>query len=207
MPRPRPAAVVKIRTSCPGMRGKSVSSTIRSCAGGWPSESVDAASAFRILPATPRDIPDVLAMIEALAEYEKLRHLCVATEAGLHAALFAPRPTAEVLVGWEGPARVAFALFFHNFSTFLGRKGLYLEDLFVQPPYRGRGYGRALLSRLAGIALARDCGRFEWAVLDWNIAAIGFYESLGATLLPDWRISRVTGPALERLAANPANGA
>ena len=89
----------------------------------------------------------------------------------------------------------------------MGRKGLYLEDLFVQPAYRGRGYGRALLTRLARIALERDCGRFEWAVLDWNTAAIGFYESLGATLLPDWRISRVTGPALERLAAHSANGA
>jgi GNAT superfamily N-acetyltransferase len=164
---------------------------------------VDSASAFHILPATPRDVPDVLAMIEALAEYEKLRHLCVATEAGLRAALFGSRPAAEVLLGWEGPAPVAFALFFHNFSTFLGRKGLYLEDLFVRPPYRGRGYGRALLIHLARIAVARDCGRFEWAVLDWNAAAIGFYESLGATLLPDWRISRVTGPALARLAAQP----
>ena len=168
---------------------------------------MDSASAFRVLPVTPRDIPDVLAMIEALAEYENLRHLCVATEASLHAALFGPRPAAEVLIGWEGPAPVAFALFFHNFSTFLGRKGLYLEDLFVQPSYRGRGYGRALLTQLARIAVARDCGRFEWAVLDWNAAAIGFYESLGATLLPDWRISRVTGPALQRLAANPVPGA
>ena len=168
---------------------------------------MDSASAFRVLPVTPRDIPDVLAMIEALAEYENLRHLCVATEASLHAALFGPRPAAEVLIGWEGPAPVAFALFFHNFSTFLGRKGLYLEDLFVQPSYRGRGYGRALLTQLARIAVVRDCGRFEWAVLDWNAAAIGFYESLGATLLPDWRISRVTGPALQRLAANPATGA
>ena len=168
---------------------------------------MDSANAFRILPAMPRDVPDVLAMIEALAEYENLRHLCVATEASLQAALFNSRPAAEVLIGWEGPAPVAFALFFHNFSTFLGRKGLYLEDLFVRPPYRRRGYGRALLTELARIAVARDCGRFEWAVLDWNAAAIGFYESLGATLLPDWRISRVTGPALQRLAANPADGA
>ena len=207
MPRPRPVAMMKTRISHPGMRGKSVSSTTRSYARGWPSESVDSASAFRIRAAKPRDVPDVLVMIEALAEYENLRHLCVATEAGLHAALFGPRPAAEVLVGWKGSAPIAFALFFHNFSTFLGRKGLYLEDLFVQPAYRGRGYGRALLTRLARIALERDCGRFEWAVLDWNTAAIGFYESLGATLLPDWRISRVTGPALERLAAHSANGA
>ena len=168
---------------------------------------MDSANAFRIRPATPRDIRDILAMIEELAEYEKLRHLCVATEVGLHAALFGPRPAAEVLVGWEGPARVAFALFFHNFSTFLGRKGLYLEDLFVRTEYRGRGYGRALLTQLARIAVARDCGRFEWAVLDWNTPAIGFYQSLGATLLPDWRISRVTGPALQQLAANPVPGA
>jgi len=168
---------------------------------------MDSAIAFRILPAMPQDVPKVLAMIEALAEYENLRHVCVATEAGLQAALFGPWPAAEVLVGWEGRAPIAFALFFHNFSTFLGRKGLYLEDLFVQPAYRGRGYGRALLTRLARIALERDCGRFEWAVLDWNTAAIGFYESLGATLLPDWRISRVTGPALQRLAAHSANGA
>ena len=165
-------------------------------------------SAFHILPATPRDVPEILAMIEALAEYEKLRPLCVATEANLQAALFGARPVAEVLVGWEGSAPVGFALFFHNFSTFLGCKGLYLEDLFVRPSCRGRGYGRALLVHLARIAVARDCGRFEWAVLDWNAAAIGFYESLGATLLPDWRITRVTGPALAALAAQPpATGA
>jgi len=142
-------------------------------------------------------------MIEALADYEKLRHLCVASEAGLRTALFGVRPAAEVVLGWEGTTPVAFALFFHSFSTFLGRKGLYLEDLFVQPAFRRRGYGRALLVHLARIAVERGCGRFEWAVLDWNTPAIGFYESLGATILPDWRISRVTGPALEKLAAWP----
>src|SRR5438477_1066734 len=162
---------------------------------------------FRVATATADDVGYVLRMIEALADYEKLRHLCVATEESLKIALFAPNPAAEVILGWEGESPVAFALFFHNFSTFLGRKGLYLEDLFVQPSYRGRGYGRALLTQLARIAVVRDCGRFEWAVLDWNAAAIGFYESLGATLLPDWRISRVTGPALERLPAQPATGA
>jgi GNAT superfamily N-acetyltransferase len=167
---------------------------------------VAALPAFRVAPATPQDVPDILAMIEALADYEKLRHLCVATEAALQAALFGPRPAAEVLVGWEARTPVAFALFFHNFSTFLGRKGLYLEDLFVRPPFRGRGYGRALLIHLAGIAVARECGRFEWAVLDWNTAAIGFYESLGATVLPDWRITRVTGGALTRLAAQRVHG-
>ena len=146
-------------------------------------------------------------MIEALAEYEKLRHLCVATEAGLRVALFGARPAAEVVLGWEGSTPVAFALFFHNFSTFLGRKGLYLEDLFVQPAFRRRGYGRALLVHLARIAVARDCGRFEWAVLDWNAPALSFYESLGAVLLPDWRINRLTGAALEQLAAQPLLGA
>ncbi len=139
-------------------------------------------------------------MIRALADFEQLSHLCVVTEESLRAALFGPSPGVEVLVGLEGHTAVAFALFFHNFSTFLGRKGLYLEDLFVQPAHRGRGYGRALLIRLAQIAVARDCGRFEWAVLDWNATAIGFYQSLGAAVLPDWRITRVSGAALTRLA-------
>src|SRR2546430_7985570 len=130
-------------------------------------------------------------MIEALAEYENLRHLCVATEAGLQAALFGSGPAAEVLVGWEGPRPVAFALFFHNFSTFLGRRGLWLEDLFVRPEFRRQGCAHAMLQTLAGIARARNCGRFEWAVLDWNTPAIDFYRALGAVLLPDWRICRV----------------
>ena len=164
---------------------------------------MEASQRFSIVEATPDDVGPIVDMIEALAEYEKLRHLCVVTEARLHAALFGARPAAEVVIGWEGSTPVAFALFFHNFSTFLGRKGLYLEDLFVQPPFRRRGYGRALLAHLARIAIERDCGRFEWAVLDWNAPAIGFYKSLGATVMPDWRISRVTGPSLERLAAQP----
>ena len=158
---------------------------------------------FRVAPATRRDVSHILSMIEALADYERLRHLCVATEAGLEGALFGPRPAAEVLLGWEDAQPIAFALYFHNFSTFLGRKGLYLEDLFVRPAFRRRGYGRALLVQLARIAVERDCGRFEWAVLDWNSAALGFYQSLGATVLPDWRITRVTGAALRELAAQP----
>jgi GNAT superfamily N-acetyltransferase len=164
---------------------------------------MDPGRTFRITPATPRDVPDILSMIEALADYERLRPLCVATEAGLEAALFGPRPAAEVLLGWEGTQPIAFALYFHNFSTFLGRKGLYLEDLFVRPPFRRRGYGRALLVQLARIAVERECGRFEWTVLDWNAPALAFYQSLGATVLPDWRISRVTGAALQELAAQP----
>jgi GNAT superfamily N-acetyltransferase len=156
--------------------------------------------AFRIVPAQPADVGHVLGMIEALAEYEKLRHLCVATEADLAHALFGPKPAAEVVLGWEDDRPVGFALFFHNFSTFLGRRGLYLEDLFVQPAFRRRGYGRALLVHLARIAVERGCGRFEWAVLDWNGPALSFYESLGAALLPDWRITRLTGPALDKLA-------
>lgn len=158
---------------------------------------------FRIAPAEPRDVRHVLGMIEALADYEKLRHLCVADETRLATALFGPQPAAEVALGWQDSEPVAFALFFHNFSTFLARRGLYLEDLFVQPAYRRRGYGRALLVHLARLAVERGCGRFEWAVLDWNASAQGFYESLGATVLPDWRITRLTGRALERLAAAP----
>ena len=164
-------------------------------------DTSDAHVRFDILPARPKDVDTVLSMIRALAKYEKLEHFCVAAKADLERALFGPRPSAEVLLAWTGGEPVAFALFFHNFSTFLGRKGLYLEDLFVRPQFRGRGYGRALLVHLARIAVTRDCGRFEWAVLDWNSMAIGFYESLGATVLPDWRITRVTGEALQRLAA------
>jgi GNAT superfamily N-acetyltransferase len=163
---------------------------------------VEGAVTFRIVPAGPADLAHVLGMIEALADFEKLRHLCVATEPGLNEALFGPRPAAEVVLGWEDAQPVAFALFFHNFSTFLGRRGLYLEDLFVQPNFRRRGYGRALLVYLARIAVERECGRFEWAVLEWNAPALGFYASLGATVLPDWRITRITGPALKKLAAS-----
>jgi len=140
-------------------------------------------------------------MIQGLAEFEKLRDRCVATEAALSAALFEDKSTIEVVLGWEEEVPAAFALFFHNFSTFLCRKGLYLEDLFVRPQFRRRGYGRALLVHLAQVAVARGCGRFEWAVLDWNEAAIGFYQSLGALILRDWRITRVTGAALDALAA------
>ena len=153
-----------------------------------------------ITPATAADIPVILGMIRALAEYERLAHLCIATETDLERQLFGEPRRAEVLLGRENGEPVCFALFFHNFSTFLARPGLYLEDLFVRPEARRRGYGRAMLVRLAQIAVERGCGRFEWSVLDWNAPAIAFYESLGATVMPEWRITRVTGPALSALA-------
>lgn len=162
--------------------------------------------AFRIAPATARDVPEILAMIRALAEYERLSHLCVATEADLERHLFGTPRRAEVILGLEDGVPVCFALFFHNFSTFLARPGLYLEDLFVRPESRRHGYGRAMLVHLARLAVDRGCGRFEWSVLDWNEPAIGFYHSLGATVLPDWRITRVTGPALTVLANTLAPG-
>lgn len=160
---------------------------------------------FRISPATRSDVGEILAMIRELADYERLQHLCVSTEADLERALFGAPARAEVLVGAESSSTVCFALFFHNFSTFLGKPGLYLEDLFVRPPYRRKGYGRAMLVALAALARERDCGRFEWSVLDWNEPAIRFYESLGATVLPDWRIARVTGDALGQLASLTRN--
>ena len=159
--------------------------------------------AFTIAAARPGDAADIQALVRALAEYEKLDAACVSTVADLDEALFGARPAAEALIarktGISEPA-VGFALFFHTFSTFLGRRSLWLEDLFVRPEHRGAGIGRALLAALAGIARDRRCGRFEWAVLDWNQSAIRFYEELGAVVLPDWRIARVTGGALERLA-------
>lgn len=163
------------------------------------------ARAFRIDPATRADLGEVETLIRELAEYERLGHLCIASRADLEAALFAARPAAEVLIGRVNDQVAGFALFFHNFSTFLGRRGLWLEDLFVRPPFRRIGLGRALLLELAAIARARGCGRFEWAVLDWNAPAIRFYESMGATVLPDWRITRVTGDALARLAVGPGS--
>jgi GNAT superfamily N-acetyltransferase len=158
---------------------------------------------FRIAAARPADVPAILAMIRGLAEFERLAHLCVATESQLSHALFGRDSTVEVVIAWEGSETAGFALFFPNFSTFLGRPGVYLEDLFVRPEFRGRGYGRALLIHLARLAVERGCGRFEWSVLDWNEQAIGFYRALGATVLSDWRITRVTGDALTALATEP----
>ncbi len=157
---------------------------------------------FTIRPAEPRDLEAVVGLIAELAAFERLTHLLQVTPETLHPHLFGPRPAAEALVATlpDDGAAVGFALFFTNFSTFLARPGLYLEDLYVQPAHRGSGLGRALLQRLGRLALERGCGRFEWSVLDWNQHAIGFYEKMGATVLPDWRICRVTGDALQRFA-------
>ena len=160
------------------------------------------AQALTIRRATRADVPLVLAFVNDLAEYEKLSHLVVATEEVIAEELFGATSHTEVLLGYCDAEAVAFAVYFHNFSTFLGKKGLYLEDLYVRPAYRRRGYGRAMLVALARVARERCCGRFEWTVLDWNKPAIDFYRSLGADLLEEWRICRITGAALERLAAS-----
>ncbi len=156
---------------------------------------------FRIRGATPADVKLILELIRELAEYEKLAHQVVATEEDIRNSLFGPRPAAECLVAEFDGAPAGFALFFHNFSTFLGKPGIYLEDLYVKPELRGKGIGRKLLAHLAALAVSRGCGRFEWAVLDWNEPAIGFYRSIGARMLDDWKINRLTGEALEKLAA------
>jgi len=153
----------------------------------------------RIVPARPEDCATVLALIRALADYERLSHLVVGTEEDLREELFGVHPVIESVVAWDDDRAVGFALFFHNYSTFLARRGLYLEDLFVVPEARGRGIGKALISHCARVAVTRGCGRFEWSVLDWNEPAIAFYRSLGAELLPDWRICRLAGESLRRL--------
>ena len=155
---------------------------------------------FRIERATARDVPVILAMIKALAEYEKMSDQVTATQDTLRASLFGPRPAAEVVIGYAGDQPAGFALFFHNYSTFLGRPGIYLEDLFVAPEWRGSGLGTRLLTFLAKLAVERGCGRVEWSVLDWNEPAIGFYKKLGARPMDEWTIFRVTGDALETLA-------
>ena len=156
---------------------------------------------FSIRPAQPSDVAHIHAMIVELSVFEKLEHLVVATEAMLHEGLFGTRPACEAIIGEEDGKVVTFALFFHNFSTFLTRRGLYLEDLYVKQDCRGKGYGRQMLVALARIACERQCGRFEWSVLDWNVNAIEFYQGVGAELLPDWRICRVSGDALAALAS------
>lgn len=154
-----------------------------------------------IRTAEPHDVPAILSLIRALAEYEKLLDEVTATEAALHDSLFGARPYAEAMIAWDGEQAVGFALYFHNYSTFLAKPGIYLEDLFVRPAHRGRGLGKELLARVARVAVERGCGRMEWAVLDWNAPAIAFYRSLGARPLQEWIVNRVTGDTLQALAA------
>ena len=150
--------------------------------------------------ANEHDVPLILQFIEGLATYERLRESCVATEEKLRATLFSERPAAEVIIASIDGEPMGFALFFHNYSTFLAQRGIYLEDLFVTPAARGKGVGFALLSALARIAIERDCGRLEWSVLDWNQLAIDFYRRIGANPLDEWTMFRITGNALEQLA-------
>jgi GNAT superfamily N-acetyltransferase len=159
---------------------------------------------FTITSATRADLQTVVDLVRALAVYEKLEHVMVSTVEDFDRELFGANAKIECVVAREDDAPVGFALFFNNFSTFLGRKGLYLEDLFVIPEARGKGYGKALLVQLAKIAVERECGRFEWSVLDWNTPSIEFYEAMGASVLPDWRIVRVTGEKLQQLASMKA---
>ncbi|MBF2080451.1 MAG: GNAT family N-acetyltransferase [Synechococcales cyanobacterium T60_A2020_003] len=156
-----------------------------------------------VRPATPNDTETVFALIQALAEYEKLSHEVTGSVEALTDHLFGDRPVVEALLADIAEQSVGFALFFTNYSTFLTKPGLYLEDLFVLPEYRGRGIGKALIQQLAQLAVERDCGRLEWSVLDWNAPAIGFYERMGAAVLSDWRTCRVTGEHLLHLASLP----
>ena len=158
--------------------------------------------ALEIREATESDVPLILQFIRDLAEYERLAHLVVATEEQLRSTLFGAVRLAEVLIGSEDSAPAGFAIFFHNYSTFLAQPGIYLEDLFVKPEFRGRGYGKALLARLAQIARDRNCGRVEWAVLNWNEPSIAFYKSVGARPMDEWTVFRLTGEKLEEMAVS-----
>ncbi len=167
---------------------------------------MDSSPRFTLRPAELRDVGAIVQLIRDLAEFEQLTHLLQVTPERLRPQLFGERPAAEALVAETGDGKgggevVAFALFFTNFSTFLAQPGLYLEDLYVRPERRAQGIGRALLTRLAALALERQYGRFEWSVLDWNENAIRFYKGMGATVMPDWRICRVTGEALQAMGA------
>ncbi len=158
-------------------------------------------NAFTIRPAAPGDIREILRLIRALADYEKLSDMAVGTDAMLHEALFGARPSCEAMVADADGRTVAFALFFTTFSTFLCKPGIYLEDIFVEPEQRGKGIGKALLRKLAALVMERGGGRFEWRVLDWNEPSIRFYESLGGVLMHEWLLVRLTGQPLERLAS------
>jgi len=155
---------------------------------------------FLIRPTTPADVPALFDLIHQLAVYEKLEHMITGSEAMLHTALFGERPSCECVIAEENGQPVGLALYFTTFSTFLCKPGLYLEDLFVIPAVRGKGYGKALLKHLAGLAKERDCGRFEWRVLDWNEPSIQFYKSLGATIMPEWHLVRMTAAEFALLA-------
>lgn len=157
-------------------------------------------SKITISPAEEGHIPLILSFIRQLAEYERLSTRVVATEALLRESLFGKQPKAEVLIAYFEQQPAAFAVFFHNFSTFAGRPGIYLEDLFVEPKFRGKGIGKALLAQLANLTKQRDCARLEWAVLDWNTPAIKFYKKLGAEAMDDWTVYRVSGEQLDSLA-------
>ncbi len=172
-----------------------------------PEETIVSTEApFRIEPATEEDIPVILRFIKELAEYEHLTHEVVATEASLRESLFGTRRSAEVIIAYAEAEPVGFAVFFHNYSTFLARPGLYVEDLFILPQWRGRGLGRQLLAYTAKIAVKRGCGRLEWSVLDWNQPAIRFYRALGARPLDEWTVYRLTSEPMERLAAEVDTG-
>lgn len=171
---------------------------MRDVAGEYSGVSVD--------PATAADVPAILAFVRGLAKYEKLAHACIATEEALRSTLFGERPAAEVLIARTNGKPIGFALFFQSYSTFLAKRGIYLEDIFVVPEHRGHGAGKALLMHVAQIARERSCGRLEWSVLDWNAPAIEFYQRIGATVLPDWRICRMTPADFTRLAEPSAGG-
>ncbi|MGE0357641.1 MAG: N-acetyltransferase family protein [Burkholderiales bacterium] len=161
---------------------------------------------FSLRPAAPADCGDLNRLILALADYEKLAHQAAPTPEALHAALFGSRPACEAVLAERGGRAIGFALFFTTFSTFLCRPGIYLEDLFVEPAHRGLGVGKSLLRHLAALAVERDCGRFEWRVLDWNEPSIRFYESLGGRLLPEWQLVRMTRPEFSALAGREGPG-
>lgn len=163
---------------------------------------MDAPPAFELCPARHEDVPRLLGLIRELAEYERLSDACVSTESDLARALFGPRPVAEAVLAWKDGTAVAFALYFMSYSTFVGRPGLYLEDLYVRPAERGRGLGKALLRHLAGLAQSRGCGRMEWTALDWNTPALEFYDRLGARRMSDWILFRLSADGIARLSGD-----
>lgn len=162
--------------------------------------------AFELRSPTEDEVHLVVGFIHELAEYEKLSHECLISEETLRESLFGSRPYAETLLAFLDDKPIGFCLFFHNYSTFLGKPGLYLEDLYIQPEYRNRGYGKLILARLAAIAIERGCGRFEWAVLDWNEPSIAFYRKIGAVPMNEWTVQRLTGDALQALADTKTTG-